>query len=220
VSPNPRYRNDRPSQALTVFGDLPVEVRSLLGESGRKIMRRLCREAPGTFMHCAHVLELMQAAGYAQCEREIAATMTHDIGKLIAPPMFAENASRDLGKPCAWMMAGHVDFGFHLAQDAQLDDLSVAAILQHHGTQRIEGDIRYSGQIPGLEFTCALMMADTFEAMASSHCLTLDAAWNVHTRRIRDGQFDEIGAWHAETITRDLLSAAGSLSWLGRSEVA
>lgn len=226
VHSHPRYHSeDSASAALIAFANLPDDVRALLGCGGRQMMRRLCREAPGTYFHSARILDLMYEAGLTAGPREHAAVLTHDIGKLLAPSRFAENAveAADATKPPdPWVMAGHVDFGMKLADDAQLDDLARIAILQHHGTQTIGASTqRYAGQVPSTPFACALMMADTIEAIHSAGDVDDAYIWSVHARRMRENQFDLLDSWTCESITRDLLAATRRLGWLKpQSDVA
>lgn len=217
--PHPRFRpNETPAEALTRVADCPADVKALLGSEGRQLLRQLCRKAPGTFFHSSRVLDLMQAAGHAQGTREIAAVLMHDVGKLFAPSMFAENAADDRGCPDPWVIAGHVNFGYQLARDAGLDDMTVQAILQHHGTQPVgQSSERYAGQLPSSAFTLALMMADTLEAAISAGPFTTQGIWRVHSGRLADGQMDLLDAWTCEDVTRSLVNAAEQLGWLGGS---
>jgi membrane-associated HD superfamily phosphohydrolase len=201
--------------------DCPSEVKALLGCEGRRLLRQMCRRAPGTFFHSSRVLELMQAGGHAQGEREIAAVLMHDVGKLFSPSVFAENAPVDNGCPRPWVIAGHVDFGYQIARDAELDDLTVQGILQHHGTQAVCGTLqRYGGQRPDGSFGFALMMADTIEAAVSGGPFCASDAWNVHTRRMQDGQLDLLDSWMCEDITRDLIHSAEAIGWIKRDQAS
>ncbi len=215
MSAHPRFHSqDTSAHASAMFEAMESEVKTLLGNSGRDLISQLCQEAPGTFLHSWRVLQLMEAADLIAGPRQRAAVICHDIGKLVAPARFAENATADCGKPAGWMIGGHVDFGAQLACDADLDVLTMSAILEHHGTQVIEADRRYCGNPPRLPFTCALMMADTFEAMASAGELVIDTIWDIYTSRMRDGQFDLLDSWTCETITRSLIQAARELGWV------
>jgi hypothetical protein len=213
VAPHPRFHNHAQGQALARFGAEDDEVHAMLGAVGRKMLRRLCREAPGTFMHSLGVLGIMERAGYAPGPRERAAVLCHDIGKLIAPSLFAENASQNLGRPAPWVLAGHVDFGIAMGEDAELDELAMLAIAEHHGTQVIDAErgVRYRGHVPSLPFTCALMCADTAEAMISCGEWSEERLWAEHAKRARQGQFDLLDAWTCEQVTRDVIAGVQPL---------
>ncbi|MDQ3699278.1 MAG: HDIG domain-containing protein [Gemmatimonadota bacterium] len=162
----------------------------------RDLLKRLMREAPGTFAHTMRVANLVEAACNAIGANGLlgrVGTYYHDIGKLKKPQYFVENQPRgqnphDKLKPAmsAAIIRNHVREGIELAHENRLPETIIAFIPEHHGTVPIsyfmerakerEGappnpsDYQYPGPIPQSAETAILMLADGSEA--ASHVLS------------------------------------------------
>ena len=113
----------------------------------RPLLRRLAREAPGTYAHSINVANLVEAA----CEAIKADALLgrvgvyyHDIGKLERPQYFIENQPKGLNphdRLSPWQSAeilrDHVRVGLRMADEARLPEVVKDFIREHHGTQPI-----------------------------------------------------------------------------------
>ncbi len=162
-----------------------------LSDMNRPLLRRLAREAPGTYAHSINVANLVEAA----CEAIGADSLQgrvgvyyHDIGKLERPQYFIENQPRGLNphdRLTPWQSAeilrDHVRHGLVMAEEARLPEVVKDFIREHHGTQLIryflekararEGvaevdpsDFAYPGPKPQSRETGVAMLADAVEA--------------------------------------------------------
>lgn len=162
-----------------------------LSDMNRPLLRRLAREAPGTYAHSINVANLVEAA----CEAIGADSLQgrvgvyyHDIGKLERPQYFIENQPRGLNphdRLTPWQSAeilrDHVRHGLAMAEEARLPEIVKDFIREHHGTQFIryflekararEGvaevdpsDFAYPGPKPQSKETGVAMLADAVEA--------------------------------------------------------
>ena len=160
------------------------------------LLRKLMREAPGTFAHTMRVANLVEAACNAVGANGLlgrVGTYYHDIGKLKKPQYFVENQARgqnphDKLKPqtSASIIKNHVREGIELAQEYKLPATIVAFIPEHHGTVPISfflekarerdagaanpDEYRYPGPVPQSAETAILMLADGVEA--ATHVLS------------------------------------------------
>jgi cyclic-di-AMP phosphodiesterase PgpH len=119
-----------------------------LSNPNRPLLKRLAREAPGTFQHTLFVATLAEAAARElKCNVELvrAGTLYHDIGKLHDPLGFVEN---QMGQPnkhdrindprlSATIIKKHVSEGLVLARRARLPKAIRAFIPEHQGTMLI-----------------------------------------------------------------------------------
>ncbi len=119
-----------------------------LSNPNRPLLKRLSREAPGTFQHTLFVATLAEAAARElKCNVELvrAGTLYHDIGKLHDPLGFVEN---QMGQPnkhdrindprlSATIIKKHVSEGLVLARRARLPKAIRAFIPEHQGTMLI-----------------------------------------------------------------------------------
>ncbi|HEX2188476.1 MAG TPA: HDIG domain-containing protein, partial [Longimicrobiaceae bacterium] len=164
-----------------------------LSDTNRPLLRRLQREANGTFHHTINVANLAEAACHAIGANSLLARVGayyHDIGKVAKPQYFIENQPRgrnphDKLKPAmsAAIVRSHVVEGLRLADEARLPPSVKAFIREHHGTQQIsffyekakeadpEGtlnvqDFTYLGPRPRSRETAVLMLADSVESAA------------------------------------------------------
>lgn len=162
-----------------------------LSDMNRPLLRRLAREAPGTYAHSINVANLVEAA----CEAIGADSLQgrvgvyyHDIGKLERPQYFIENQPRGLNphdRLTPWQSAeilrDHVRHGLAMAEEARLPEIVKDFIREHHGTQLIRyflekartrdgvaevdpSDFAYPGPKPQSRETGVAMLADAVEA--------------------------------------------------------
>jgi putative nucleotidyltransferase with HDIG domain len=164
-----------------------------LAHPSRPLLRRLIREAPGTYYHSVAVGNLAEAAAEAVNADALllrVAAYYHDIGKTIRPYFFTDN---QMGREnvhneidpftSAQIIIDHVREGVKMARAAGLPDQLVDFISTHHGTGlikhfyqqalqledsvRIE-DFRYPGPRPQTREQAILMLADSVEATVRS----------------------------------------------------
>ena len=162
-----------------------------LSDMNQPLLRRLAREAPGTYAHSINVANLVEAA----CEAIEADALLgrvgvyyHDIGKLERPQYFIENQPKGLNphdRLSPWQSAeilrDHVRVGLRMADEARLPEVVKDFIREHHGTQPIRyflekaraedggagvdpNDFAYSGPKPRSRETGIAMLADATEA--------------------------------------------------------
>ena len=170
-----------------------------LADHERPLLRRLSREAPGTFEHTLMICSLAEA-GARSIEADVDLIRTgglyHDIGKLHAPEWFIENQGDglnphdELNDPysSAEILQAHVDEGLKLAKKHRLPSPIADFIPEHQGTLKmgfffhkakeidqnaVESRFRYKGPIPRSQETAILMLADGCEA--SLRALDLEA---------------------------------------------
>ena len=165
-----------------------------LADQERPLLRRLSREAPGTFEHTLTILSLAEEG-----ERVIGAdvdlirtgALYHDVGKLHAPNWFIENQQdginphEEIKNPykSADILQAHVDEGLKLARRYRLPSAIADFIPEHQGTLKMgyflhkareinpsasENRFRYKGPIPHSKETGILMLADGCEAALRS----------------------------------------------------
>ncbi len=183
----------------TLFG-LTSDIRLLeLSDPGHPLMRRLAVEAPGTYHHSLMVANLAQAAAEAIGANGLLVRVCacfHDVGKLVKPDYFTENAHwrtnpHDTLTPSmsTLVITAHVKEGIGLARAHKLPRPILEAIRQHHGTglvsyfyhraceqQREEAgsapvrpaDFRYGGPLPASREMAVLALADAVEAASRS----------------------------------------------------
>lgn len=158
------------------------------------LLRRMLREAPGSYQSSAMVANLAEPAAEAIGANSLltrVCCMYHDIGKLKRPQFFAENlfgsrSPHDHLSPhlSTLVLTSHVREGVELAEEAGLPAEVAAVIPEHHGTTLVsylyrkavaeaddpneiqESDFRYDGPRPQSKETALVMLADTVEAAA------------------------------------------------------
>ena len=157
----------------------------------RPLMKKLQKQAPGTYQHSMTVAYLSQVAGEAIGANSLLLRIGayyHDIGKMEMAKNFIENQfngenPHDLLDP--WesteLIINHVKYGMRLAMGAGLPRAVVDLIVQHHGTHLLEyffslaakdqpreiideTDFRYPGPKPQSTEAAVLMIADAVEA--------------------------------------------------------
>ncbi len=165
-----------------------------LADQERPLLRRLSREAPGTFEHtlmiCGLAEEGARAIG-ADVDLIRTGSLYHDVGKLHAPDWFIENQkdgpnphdALDDPQASAAVLQAHVDEGLKLARRHRLPRPIADFIPEHQGTLKIgyflhkakersasveERRFRYKGPEPRSKETAILMLADGCEAALRS----------------------------------------------------
>lgn len=119
-----------------------------LTDFNHPLLRRLQLEAPGTYHHSLLVANLAERAAIEIGANSLicrAASLYHDIGKLIKPEYFLENQA-GLPNPhlernpsmSALIIKSHVKEGVALAKQYKLPKIIVDIIEQHHGTSIIK----------------------------------------------------------------------------------
>jgi cyclic-di-AMP phosphodiesterase PgpH len=164
-----------------------------LAHPSRPLLRKLIREAPGTYYHSVAVGNLAEAAAEAVGADALllrVAAYYHDIGKTVRPYFFTdnqmgrENVHNDLDPfTSAQIIIDHVREGVKMARAARLPDQITDFIATHHGTGLIkhfyqqalqeqdsvrEADYRYPGPRPQTREQAILMLADSVEATVRS----------------------------------------------------
>lgn len=192
-----------------------------LSHPNQPLLRRLLREAPGTYQHSLMVGNLAESAAQAIGADAVLARVGayyHDVGKLVSPGHFVENqldgenihASMD-PRASAAIIRSHVTEGLELARrhgvPARLRDF----IPEHHGTRlatyfyaiacRSHPDVdpelfRYPGPKPQHKETAIVMLADSIEATVRAgrdrSPATIDEiVERTVNERIAEGQFNE-----------------------------
>jgi putative nucleotidyltransferase with HDIG domain len=192
-----------------------------LSDLDRPLLRRLSREAPGTYAHSIGAANLAEAACAAIGANALLARVGvyyHDIGKMARPQFFIENQppgrnphDRLPPEKSVEVLREHVREGLRLADEARLPGAIRAFISEHHGTQPISFFLekaRQAGAHPDLEAFCyegprprskettVVMLADAVESatrtLADPTPAGIRALIERLTRtRLEEGQFDE-----------------------------
>ena len=165
-----------------------------LADQERPLLRRLSREAPGTFEHTLTILSLAEEGARvigADVDLIRTGALYHDVGKLHAPNWFIENQQdginphEEIKDPykSANILQAHVDEGLRLARRYRLPSAIADFIPEHQGTLKMgyflhkakesdpsasEKRFRYKGPIPHSKETGILMLADGCEAALRS----------------------------------------------------
>lgn len=163
----------------------------------QELLKRLSLEAPGTYQHSLVVGHIAEAAAKAIGANGLfcrAATLYHDIGKLLNPHYFTENQLggfniHHLLTPLesTQVIIAHVTEGEALARKHGLPQCFIDIIREHHGTtmvyyfyckqvEQMNGDVtrvneklfRYFGPKPRSKESAIIMLADTVEAASRS----------------------------------------------------
>lgn len=159
-----------------------------------RLIKRLIKEAPGTFNHSIVLSNIAEACATAIGEDALLARTCayyHDIGKLRRPEFFGENQNdkEDMHKDLtpelsANIIRSHTQDGYNLILKSGLPQEIADVALQHHGTMPIwyfydkakkftEGEVdinefSYSGPKPQTKIAAIIMIADGCEAAARS----------------------------------------------------
>jgi putative nucleotidyltransferase with HDIG domain len=191
-----------------------------LAHPAQPLLRRLIREAPGTYYHSVAVGNLAESAAEAIGADALllrVASYYHDIGKTIRPFFFTDNQSDrenvhdDLDPlTSAQIIADHVREGRKMAIAAGLPAQIVDFISTHHGTSVIKyfyqralqqhdsvniEDYRYPGPRPRTREQGIMMLADSVEATVRSK---FQAGSVISSREANNG--DARGREHGKTL--------------------
>jgi putative nucleotidyltransferase with HDIG domain len=165
-----------------------------LADLERPLLRRLSKEAPGTFEHTLMICGLAEEGARAiQADVDLIRTgaLYHDVGKLHGPQWFIENQESGsnphdaLDDPfaSAAILQAHVDEGLKLARRYRLPRPLADFIPEHQGRLKMgyflhqarernpavsEEKFRYRGPAPRSRETAILMLADGCEAALRS----------------------------------------------------
>lgn len=157
------------------------------------LIKRMSKEAPGSYQHALMVSTLAESAGEAIGANSLLAKiggLFHDIGKLRRPRYFAENF-KDNSNPhdelppklSAIIIKSHIKDAIKIAEQYRLPDEIVDIIKQHQGTSLIrpfyekakrmlddadEDYFRYDAEVPVSKEASILMLADMVEATVRS----------------------------------------------------
>jgi len=124
------------------------------------LMRRLAKEAQGTYYHSLVVGNLAEACAEAISANPMIARVGsyyHDIGKLECPDHFIENIPdvniHDTLDPreSARIIKNHVQHGLNMAKKAKLPKVIIDIIQQHHGDSKIRYFLNKANEM-GLEY--------------------------------------------------------------------
>ena len=164
-----------------------------LAHPAEPLVRRLMREAPGTYAHSIAVGNLAESAAEAIGADGLllrVASYFHDIGKLKRPYFFVDNQNDGVNlhdtlppNESARIIIDHVRDGIVMANAAGLPEVITAFIRTHHGTSQVrafvnkavaagiaydEAEYTYPGPIPYTREHALLMLADSVEATVRS----------------------------------------------------
>ena len=165
-----------------------------LADQERPLLRRLSKEAPGTFEHTLMICSLAEEGARsigADVDLIRTGSLYHDVGKLHAPHWFIENQKGgpnphdELNDPfaSAAVLQAHVDEGLKLARRHRLPRPIADFIPEHQGTLKMgfflhkakqrdpEVDarrFRYHGPAPRSRETAVMMLAAGCEAALRS----------------------------------------------------
>lgn len=184
------------------------------------LIHELCMRAPGTYAHSVMIGNLSEAAARAIGANPVkcrAMAIYHDIGKMNRPNYFVENQlqksnAHDALSPSlsAQIIAAHVKEGVDMARAANLPQLIIDGIQQHHGTmvigyfyskaidqgacpedRALQQQFKYRGPIPQFKESAILHLADQAEAVSRAAPKDTDLTElveNIIRRSTEDGQ--------------------------------
>lgn len=157
------------------------------------LLKRMSKEAPGTYQHSLMVSTLAENAGEVVGANPLLSKvggLYHDVGKLERPLFFAENI-RDNKNPhneippklSALIIKSHIRDGTRIAKEYKLPEEIIDVINHHHGDALIvpfyekakglmdevqEEDFRYNSGFPVSKEAGIVMLADMVEATVRS----------------------------------------------------
>jgi len=167
-----------------------------LADMNRPLLKELSLKAPGTLQHSLQVANLAEAAADKIGANSLlvkTGALYHDIGKMVKPEYYIENAKPGQNAhealndnfESAKIIIGHVIEGEKMAKKARLPQEIIDLIVTHHGTTRVEyffrnqrnnnphlntdeSLFRYPGPKPKSKEQTILMIADSLEAASKS----------------------------------------------------
>lgn len=178
------------------------------------ILRRMSKEAQGTFIHSMQVGNLAaEVASQIGAKPQLVRTgaLYHDIGKMLNPAFFTENQSSVnphdalTEERSAEIIISHVSEGIKLAEKNALPKVIRDFILTHHGASTVkyfyiqacnkhgeenvdEALFTYPGKNPFTREQAILMMADAVEAASRSLKEYTEESISALVNRIIDSQ--------------------------------
>lgn len=164
------------------------------------LMRKLAKEAPGTYSHSMRVAEISDRAAQAiNVDNYLCriGSYYHDIGKLVNPSIFVENSGQNgdtMSGEVAKKIVAHVDEGIKLSNSNKFPEPVIELISQHHGNSFV-GEIRYAGPKPLNKEAAIVMVSDCCEAKVRSiksigeNTIAITVK-SVIEEKIKDGQLD------------------------------
>jgi putative nucleotidyltransferase with HDIG domain len=198
----------------------PLELMEL-SHPNQPLLRRLMREAPGTYHHSMVVSNLAEVAAEDIGADPLLARVGayyHDVGKLLRPYFFTDNQHdrsnvHDVldAQTSASIIIDHVREGEKLALENGLPRRVVDFIPQHHGTNLVsyfyqralqeneDADIdnfRYPGPKPQTREAAIMMLADGVEATVRA---------KAQAGKLRPARPDENGEAPAGQTIRDIV---------------
>ena len=186
-------------------------------DTNTELLRRLAKDAPGTFHHSIQVSHLSESVAIEIGANPLlvrAGALYHDIGKLQNPNFFIENQSvgsnphDDLSfGESAKLIIDHVINGIELAKKYNLPDQLIDFIRTHHGDYLMQyfykeylknfpenvddKDFRYPGPKPFNKETAILMMCDSVEAASRSLKIIDSNSINELVDKVISSQFKQ-----------------------------
>ena len=186
-------------------------------DSNTELLRRLAKDAPGTFHHSLQVSHLSESVAIEIGANPLlvrAGALYHDIGKLKNPNFFIENQSvgsnphDDLSfDESSKLIIDHVLDGIELAKKYNLPDQLIDFIRTHHGDYLMQyfykeylknfpenvddKDFRYPGPKPFNKETAILMMCDSVEAASRSLKIINANSINELVEKVISSQFKQ-----------------------------
>ncbi len=165
-----------------------------LTEHRAKLIRKMIKNAPGTFNHSIVVSNIAESCASAIGEDALLARTCayyHDIGKLRRPEFFKENQADGVNphddltpELSANIIRSHTQDGYNLIMKSRLPKEIADVCLEHHGTLPIlyfydkakkftDGEVDlmqycYAGPKPRTKIAAIIMIADGCEAAARS----------------------------------------------------
>lgn len=229
--------------ALAQFLGMTTAMQLLeLSNPDQPLLRRLLRDAPGTYQHSLQVSNLAEQAaeqiGADPLLTRVGA-LYHDIGKILNPMFFIENQIPGFVNPhdqldpiaSAEVIIRHVADGLDLAQKNRLPKPIQGFITQHHGVliaryqyvkaiQAAQGDeslvdkekFRYPGPRPQSRETAILMLADGCEARVRAERPANEEAMHKMIREVIDDRAREGQLDDTRLTMRDLQMIADSFT--------
>ena len=186
-------------------------------DTNTELLRKLAKEAPGTFHHSLQVSHLCESVAIEIDANPLlvrAGALYHDIGKLSNPNFFIENQSTSFNPhddlsfdESAKLIIDHVIDGIEIAKKYNLPDQLIDFIRTHHGDYLMqyfykeylknfpdnedEKKFRYPGPKPFNKETAILMMCDSVEAASRSLKLINTSTINKLVDSVISSQFKQ-----------------------------
>ena len=169
------------------------------------LLKRMAKEAPGTFSHCLMVGNLAESCALAIGENPLLARTCayyHDVGKIKSPEFFSENQKTVnphdelIPEVSVSKISAHTLYGYEWMKKMNFPQEICNTALQHHGTMPIsyfykkamiitEGkadikDYSYSGPKPKTKINAIIMICDAAEAVVRAR------GWNEENNTVKE----------------------------------